>query len=469
MIDSAVSVGMLRLHIDGALTEAAEHLLLTRMRPDLWHEFMPRQKIVKRKTVDGFISRLCLAYHYEHGGFPTESVLRRLIDSSTEDDDFVAKAHDRLDVVMRRKPEPQSLSYYFAKLEEEAKATAVLSVMVDAMHLIDLGKAGEALDMSVDALTRAQFTAGHVSELEQPMTADELMLGLLDRKYSSGILPFPYQSMTDAFGGLKRGEISIWAGKYSAGKSFVTHDIAWRLARQGYSAVIVELEMRKTTPGYRQLASMLDIPITKLERNLLNKEERRKVKAFKKAMEEELEEMESLKRITYLGTREASTVDDLEASLRARRLEPDFVLVDYITLMMPKHASNLEEHSRVGRVLQELRAFSLQRDLHVASPLHLQSSGKTQFKVVDERADVVYLLTPHEIYGPQPPNRRIGEYVGTPGILTVTATRNRTEALAKCYLEVEYSCAKVEDKPDFVEPEPVQPPKEYKKTRPQRD
>lgn len=132
------------------------------------------------------------------------------------------------------------------------------------------------------------------------------------------------------FGGMNRGELNIFAGGSGSGKSLVMQNIAVNWVNQGLNGVYLSLELSEELCAMR-----IDSMVT----NISTKE------IFKQLDDVELKVRISSKKcgrlqIKYMAAQ--SNINDVRAYLREVEIQtgvrPDFIMVDYLDLLMPVSA-----------------------------------------------------------------------------------------------------------------------------------
>ena len=132
------------------------------------------------------------------------------------------------------------------------------------------------------------------------------------------------------YGGFSRGELNIFAGGSGSGKSLVMMNIALNWLQQGLHGVYITLELSEELSGLRTDAMLNDISTKEIRKNIDDTALKIRM-ASKRA---------GSYRIKYLPAQ--STVNDIRSFLKEYQIQTgnrvDFVMIDYLDLLMPVSA-----------------------------------------------------------------------------------------------------------------------------------
>jgi replicative DNA helicase len=132
------------------------------------------------------------------------------------------------------------------------------------------------------------------------------------------------------FGGMNRGELNIFAGGSGSGKSLFMQNIAINWVTQGLSGVFLTLELSEELCAMRMDSMVANVSTKEVFRDLDNVELKVKMAGKKSG---------SL-RIKYMPAQ--SNVNQIRAYLKELEVQTgrktDFIMVDYLDLVMPVSA-----------------------------------------------------------------------------------------------------------------------------------
>jgi replicative DNA helicase len=132
------------------------------------------------------------------------------------------------------------------------------------------------------------------------------------------------------YGGFSRGELNIFAGGSGSGKSLVMMNIALNWLHQGLHGVYISLELSEELCGLRTDAMLNDISTKEIRKSIEDTALKVRV-ASKRA---------GSYRIKYLPAQ--STINDIRSYLKEYQIQTgnrvDFVMIDYLDLLMPVSA-----------------------------------------------------------------------------------------------------------------------------------
>jgi replicative DNA helicase len=159
------------------------------------------------------------------------------------------------------------------------------------------------------------------------------------------------------FGGFNRGELNIFAGGSGSGKSLFMQNLAINWATQGLSGVYITLELSEGLTAMRIDSMLTSIPSKEIFRDLDTVEMKIKIMG-KKAGE---------LRIKYLPAQ--SNINHMRAYIKEVQIQTgmkvDFILVDYLDLVMPVSAkvSPNDLFVKDKYVSEELRNFAKEQNV----------------------------------------------------------------------------------------------------------
>ena len=177
------------------------------------------------------------------------------------------------------------------------------------------------------------------------------------------------------YGGMNRGEMTIFAGGSGAGKSLFLQNLAVNWATAGLNVCYISFELSEQLTAMRLDAMMTNIPTRKVFPEIENVE--MKVKMLKKKS--------GNLQIKYLPS--GSTVLDVRTYLKELELKQkkkiDCILIDYLDLMMPKskRISPADLFIKDKYVSEELRNLVVEKQcvLATASQLNRASVEEIEF------------------------------------------------------------------------------------------
>lgn len=132
------------------------------------------------------------------------------------------------------------------------------------------------------------------------------------------------------YGGFSRGELNIFAGGSGSGKSLVMMNMALNWLQQGLSGVYITLELSEELASLRTDAMLTDMSTKDIRKDIESAELRVKMSARKCGQY----------RVKYLPAQ--SNINDVRSYLKEVQLQTgikvDFIMVDYLDLLMPVSA-----------------------------------------------------------------------------------------------------------------------------------
>jgi replicative DNA helicase len=197
------------------------------------------------------------------------------------------------------------------------------------------------------------------------------------------------------YGGFSRGELNIFAGGSGSGKSLVMMNIALSWLNQGLSGVYISLELSEELVGLRTDAMLSGMSTKDIRRDMDTTE--LKVKLYSKKSGQY--------RIKALPAQ--SNINDIRAYLKEVQVQTgirvDFVMVDYLDLLMPVSAkvSPNDLFVKDKYVSEELR--NLAKELNVllvtASQLNRAAVEEVEFDHSHISGGISKINTADNVFG----------------------------------------------------------------------
>lgn len=247
---------------------------------------------------------------------------------------------------------PQHTDSFLDEIEEFCKNRALADAVLSAVDLIDKGNYGE-----VEKRVREAILISLQSDLGTDYYADP-RARLLAIKDKNGQVSTGWKSVDDKlYGGINRGEITIWAAGSGVGKSLFLQNMSLNLSKSGLNVVYITLELSEGLTSMR-MDSMLTEVSTK--------------EIFRKLDEVEIKVKQAHRKAGDLHVRQlpqGSTTNDIKAYLKNYEIEtkkrPDVLVVDYLDLLFPnnKKINPSDLFVKDKFVTEELRGLAVERNM----------------------------------------------------------------------------------------------------------
>ena len=247
---------------------------------------------------------------------------------------------------------PQHQDAFLDEIEEFCKNRALASAVLDSLDLIEKGNYGE-----VEKRVREAILISLQSDIGTDYFANPRER-LMKIKDNNGQVSTGWKSVDEKlYGGVNRGEITIWCAGSGVGKSLFLQNIAINFAKQGLNVIYISLELSEELCSMR-MDSMISEVATKEIFRKLDEVEIRVKQAGHKSGSLHVKQMP-----------QGSTVNDIKAYLKNYEIETgkraDVLVVDYLDLLFPNNKkidpSNLFVKDKV--VTEELRGLMVERKM----------------------------------------------------------------------------------------------------------
>lgn len=241
---------------------------------------------------------------------------------------------------------------FLDEIEEFCKNRALANAVISAVDLIEKGNYGEVEKRVREAILISLQSDIGTDYFDDPRSR------LLKIKDKNGQVSTGWKNVDDKlYGGVNRGEITIWCAGSGVGKSLFLQNLAINFATQGLNVIYITLELSEELCSMR-IDSMLTGVSTK--------------EVFKKIDEVEIKVKQTGHKSGSLHIKQmpqGSTVNDIKAYLKnyeiKQQRKPDVLVVDYLDLLFPNNkkidVSNLFVKDKF--VTEELRGLMVERQM----------------------------------------------------------------------------------------------------------
>jgi replicative DNA helicase len=258
----------------------------------------------------------------------------------------------------------QHEEWFVDEFETFCRHKAIEKAIIDSADLLESGKYGE-----VETRIKEAVQTGLARSLGTDYYADPR--GVLERmKDNNGQITTGWKALDDKlYGGINRGEITIFAGGSGAGKSLFMQNMSLNWAEAGLNCVYFTLELSEELSSMRMYAMQTDRSTKRIFKELDDVELEVKTKGKKSGM----------LRIKYLPS--GSTVNDLRSYLKELQIQTgkkvDCICVDYLDLLMPatKKVSAGDLFIKDKYVTEEVRNFSMETQTVTVTASQLNRSA----------------------------------------------------------------------------------------------
>jgi len=253
---------------------------------------------------------------------------------------------------------------FLDEIEEFCKNRALADAVLASADLIDKGNYGE-----VEKLVREAILVGLQSDLGTDYF-DDPRSRLMRIKDKNGQVTTGWKTVDDKlYGGINRGEITIWAAGSGVGKSLFLQNMSLNMVKQGLNVVYITLELSEELTSMRMDSMLTEIASKEIFRNLDTVE--LKIKAAQRKS--------GLLHVRQLP--QGSTVNDIKAYLKNYEIETqkkcDVIVCDYLDLLYPnnKNVNPSDLFIKDKFVTEELRGLAVERNMVCITASQLNRSA----------------------------------------------------------------------------------------------
>lgn len=253
---------------------------------------------------------------------------------------------------------------FLDEIEEFCKNRALADAVLNAPGMIEKGNYAEVEKRVREAILITLQSDLGTNYFENPRDR-------LNRiKDKNGQITTGWKSVDEKlYGGINRGEITIWAAGSGVGKSLFLQNMALNLVKQGLNVIYISLELSAELTGMRMDSMLTDVGTREIFKNLDTVEI--KVKQAQRSSGDLY-----IKQIA-----QGSTTNDIKAYLKNYEIErqkrPDVLIVDYLDLLFPnnKKINPSDLFIKDKFVAEELRGLAVERNMVCITASQLNRSA----------------------------------------------------------------------------------------------
>ncbi len=256
---------------------------------------------------------------------------------------------------------------FLDEIEEFCKNRALADAVTSAVQLIEKGNYGE-----VERKVREAILISLQSELGTNYFHDP-RARLMKIKDKNGQITTGWKTVDDKlYGGINRGEITIWCAGSGVGKSLFLQNQALNLVKQGLNVIYISLELSEELTSMRMDSMLTEVGTRDIFRNL-DTVELKVAAAGRKSGDLYIRQIP-----------QGSTCNDLKVYLKnyeiERQKKPDVLVVDYLDLLFPnnKKINPSDLFIKDKFVAEELRGLGVERGMIVLTASQLNRSSVTE-------------------------------------------------------------------------------------------
>ncbi|OUU21635.1 MAG: hypothetical protein CBB97_16040 [Candidatus Endolissoclinum sp. TMED37] len=314
--------------------------LYSRVRSIIRPEYFDRNI---RKVVDVLVN-----HSEEYSTIPTPDIIKAQTGQDV----------DKLDDIN------QHVDWFIDEFETFCRHKAIEKAIIDSADLLETGKYGEVETRIKSAVQIGLARSLGTDYFENPRARLEKL------KDNNGQISTGWKVLDDKlYGGINRGEITIFAGGSGAGKSLFMQNMSLNWAQLGMNVVYFTLELSEELSSMRMDAMLTDRSTKRIFKELDDVELMVKTKGKQSGM----------LRVKYLPS--GSTVNDLRSYIKELQIQTgkriDCMCIDYLDLLMPatKKVPAGDLFIKDKYVTEEIRNFAMETENVVVTASQLNRSA----------------------------------------------------------------------------------------------
>ena len=258
----------------------------------------------------------------------------------------------------------QHTDWFIDEFETFSRHKAIERAIIDSADLLEQGQYGE-----VELRIKEAVQTGLARSLGTEYYADprSVLEGLKD---NNGQMTTGWKVLDDKlYGGINRGEITIFAGGSGAGKSLFMQNMSLNWAEAGLNCVYITLELSEALSSMRMYAMQTDRSTKRIFKELDDVELQVRTKSKKSGM----------LRVKYMPS--GSTINDVRSYIKELQIQTgksiDCMCIDYLDLLMPatKKVSASDLFIKDKYVTEEIRNFAMETQTVMVTASQLNRSA----------------------------------------------------------------------------------------------
>jgi len=253
---------------------------------------------------------------------------------------------------------------FLKEIESFCKNRALANAVINAVTLIEKGNYGEVEKQVREAILISLQSDLGTNYFEDPRAR------LMAIKDKNGQISTGWKSVDDKlYGGINRGEITIWCAGSGVGKSLFLQNSAINLAKQGLNVVYISLELSEGLTSMRMDSMLTEVGTREIFRNLDNVEI--KVKQAQRNSGD----------LYVKQIPQGSTCNDIKVYLKNYEIErqrrPDVLIIDYLDLVFPnnKKINPSDLFVKDKFVTEEMRGLAVEKKMICITASQLNRSA----------------------------------------------------------------------------------------------
>lgn len=279
------------------------------------------------------VVKYIISYSNEYQQMPTVQMIKAETGQDMELLEDIAKHND----------------WFIDEFETFCRHKAIERAIVNSADLLEEGKYGEVETTIKDAVQIGLTRSLGIDYFDDPRKRLEHL------KDNNGQITTGWKDLDDKlYGGINRGEVTIFAGGSGSGKSLFMQNMSLNWAQMGLNCVYVTLELSEELSAMRIDAMVTDKSTRRIFKELDDVELKVKTVGKKAGM----------LRIKYMSS--GSTINDVRSYLKELQIVTgkivDCICIDYLDLVMPitKKVNPGDLFIKDKYVTEEMRNFSME-------------------------------------------------------------------------------------------------------------
>jgi len=320
---------------------------------------------------------LILSFYQKFHEVPEADVLVHKIKSI----DWMKEAEKINSIAFLEKQEEISESkfkYAIEQVEKNFISRKIRISMKEALKYLEAGNPFKAQEILSEESIDVQSSGKEIRVLDFSGNFENRKNELIKRKNNPELLkeyciPTGIEKLDiELDGGIRKGELLLWLGVPSGGKSISMQDCSISMVEKGFKVMFFTIEMTPEQTAYRMDSRLSQIQYRQFRRNNLTDEE---IKQWERCIKKIPENI-----LKIISVPEGCNCLLIEAEIQKIKSNfvPDIIIIDYVGIMSPNEGrfqSNMS-WEYIGTIVKNLKGLALKMNVPVMSASQILVGAK---------------------------------------------------------------------------------------------
>lgn len=201
------------------------------------------------------------------------------------------------------------------------------------------------------------------------------------------VIPTGFRVFDDENGGIPLTAMMVIASNSGGGKSAMAQQLMLNMTNAGYDVALVPLEMNERDTMYRTLANLAEVPVNKLSRRSLTKNEKKHVQRTFDKFNKKLKKLKT--KYSIFAPEEDMTIEEILFLLKPYKY--NVIIIDYVSLLKTQ-GDGVNDWQELGGIARAAKVFARSNNTAVILLAQLSDEGRVKYsQKIKEDADLAWI------------------------------------------------------------------------------